>query len=528
MASTELTTEASGTGAVPTGAVRLFDALVAAGTDVCFANPGTTEMPLVKALDARTDVRAVLGLFEGVCSGAADGYARVSGRPASTLLHLGPGLANATANLHNARRAHTPIVNIIGDHASWHGEFDAPLTSDIAALAGTTSVWCETTTAADRVAAQTAVAVAAARSTPGIASLIVPVDHQWSDAPSAVPALDAPMDKQRVPVMHVAAVAERLRAADRPGLLLGGDAHCEAAQRSAAAVAQLLGARVWSETFPPIVARGRGRLNAPRLPYFPETAIAALDDVDVLVLVGAAQPVAYFGYEGIPSRLADPERVVNLAAPTEDATSALGDLAAALDAPAVTIPDAPPPAVADGATLDGRAVGVVLAGRAPEGAIVSVEGGTCGYPFFEASDGAAPHDVMTNTGGAIGQGLPCSLGAAIAAPDRPVIALQSDGSAQYTIQTLWTMAREGVDVTILIAANHRYRILQNELNRIGVTDFGATASGLTELAPPRIDWVQLARSYGVPGVRVADARTLDDALTGPFTGTGPRLVEMEM
>jgi len=161
------------------GAELLIKAAVEADIEYCFANPGTTEMPLVAAMESEPRFRPVLTMFEGVCTGAADGYGRVAGRPAMTLTHLGPGFANGIANLHNARRANTPIVNVVGDHASWHVNYDPPLASDIHSLANPVSKWVRTSRTAESVAADFVYAVNAAWQPSGaISTLVLPMDLQ--------------------------------------------------------------------------------------------------------------------------------------------------------------------------------------------------------------------------------------------------------------------------------------------------------------------------------------------------------------
>jgi acetolactate synthase-1/2/3 large subunit len=508
------------------GAESLVRTALAAGVEICFANPGTTEMPLVAALDAAPGVRAVLGLFEGVCTGAADGWARMAGRPALVLLHLGPGLANGIANLHNARRARSPVVNVVGDHASWHLPFDAPLASDIAGLAAPVSGFLRRNASARELARDFAEAHVAALGPPGrVATLIVPADCQWEVAsgPARVAARAAP----RGPGPRVEAMAARLRAAKSPALLLGGEALGEAGLLAAARVAAAAGAALLSETFPARIERGRGRARVARLPYFPEQAAAALAAHDLLVLAGAREPVAFFGYPDGRSRLAAPEALATLAAPEDDAVAALAALADALGAPAraPAPPDLPRPEARASGPLDPQVLGRVLAALQPEGAIVVDEGATSGLPYFLAAEAAPPHTTLTLTGGAIGQGLPCAAGAALACPGRRVIALQADGSALYTVQALWTFAREGLDVVVILCANHRYRILQIELARAGIAEPGKAARALTELAPPAIDWVALARSLGVPAARAATAEELAAELRRAFAEPGPRLVE---
>ena len=522
----------------PTGAEVLLRTAVRLGAEVCFANPGTTEMPLVAALDRVPGIRAVLGLQENVCTGAADGYARIAGRAALTLLHLGPGLANGLANLHNARRAHTPVLNVVGDHASWHRPYDSPLTSDIAALAGTVgSVHAVGDRAA--IAKVTCAALTDAHTRPGVATMIVPADFQGDAGPDEPPAAGGPPVPARraAPEQVEAAAAALRRERGHAVLLLGGNGLSRAGQQAAGRIAAATGARLYSETFPSLAERGGGLPPVDRLPYFPEAAAAALRDAGTVILAGAAAPVAYFGYEGVPSALAPAGTVRPLAGPEEDAEHALESLADLVARPgAAGASGAPTPGGAPTASarevpapdtpLSGPVAGAALAGWLPEHAIVSVEGGTCGYPFYTASACGPPHTVLTNTGGAIGQGLPVALGAAIAAPGRPVIALQSDGGGLYTAQALWTMGREACDVVVLIAANHAYGVLRTELARHGQSSPGPQAARLTSLDGPRLEWLALAGGYGVAARRAATVRQLGQALRQSVRAGGPHLIEM--
>lgn len=511
-----------------TGADSLIQTALAAGVDVCFANPGTTEMPLVAALDRAPRMRALLGLFEGVCTGAADGYARMAGRPALALLHLGPGLANGLANLHNARRAGVPVLLVVGDHATWHLGADPPLASDIVSLANPVSGWVRTVRRPADVAADTAAALEAACAPPGrVATLIVPADCQWEEVqgtPVAVrTSAPAPVSQDRVE-----AAAQGLRGLAGGGALLVGGAALDArGLRAAARVRAACGTRVLHDTFVTRLERGAGLPESERLPYFPEQAAAALAGLRALVLCGAREPVAFFGYPGQPSLLApDGCQRIPLAAPEEDGIRALEALADALGAPAHPPAAAshPRPALPSGA-LDGAKLGQVLAALQPEGAVVVDEGLTSSAPWFAASAAAPPHTVLGLTGGAIGQGLPCAAGAAVACPGRKVIALQADGSGMYTLQALWTMAREGLDVVVVVCANRSYRILQVELARAGIAEPGPAARALADLGRPELDWTALARGLGVPGTRVADADTFAKELARALAEPGPTLIE---
>jgi acetolactate synthase I/II/III large subunit len=508
------------------GAESLIRTALAAGVEVCLANPGTTEMPLVTALDSVPGMRSVLGLFEGVCTGAADGYARMAGKPAMTLLHLGPGLANGLANLHNARRAHSPVVNVVGDHATWHLDADAPLTSDIATLASPMSGWVRATGSADAVGADMAEAVRASLTPPcQVATLIVPADCQWSETRSVGKAGGVP---SRAPVgaSTIDRIAGLLREKAPTTILLGGQALGERGLRSAARIAAASGARLMTETFTSRIERGRGIPPAIRLPYFPDQALAALAGARRMILAGAGAPVSFFGYPGVPSRLV-PEgcSVDALAKVEEDVLGALDALAEALGAPkSVVIPPAAAPSLPSG-PLTPVTLGAALAAIQPEGAIIVDESATSGGPYGALVAAAAPHTCLMLTGGAIGQGLPTAVGAAIACPDRRVVALQADGSAMYTLQALWTMAHESLNVTTILCSNRAYRILQIEAARAGNAEPGRHLRGLTALEPPVIDWSAVARGLGVPAVRVDTADDLAKHLGRAVGEDGPNLIE---
>lgn len=509
------------------GAESLIRTAREAGLEICFANPGTTELPLVAALDREPGIRAVLGLFEGVCTGAADGYARMADRPALTLLHLGPGFANGIANLHNARRARSPVVNLIGDHATWHLPYDAPLTSDIVSLASPVSAWVRTSRSSKELAGDLAEAIAAARKPPGqVATLIAPADCQWD--PADGPARPAPRASFARPnSARVETVARRLRQSTSSVLLLGLGALREPGLRAAARVAAATGAALICEVFPTRIERGAGLPRLERLPYFPEQAQQRLAGCDTVVLAGARDPVSFFGYPGVASRIAPDGATALLATPDEDAAAALGDLADALGAPArvpapadLALPEAPSGA------LTPAALGAALARLQPEGAIVVDEGATSGLGYFLTAEASPPHTYLALTGGAIGQGLPCATGAAIACPQRKVISLQADGSGFYTLQALWTQAREQLDVVTLICANRSYRILQLELARAGNAEPGPQARSLTDLSNPAPDWTALARGFGVPATRAQTAEELTRCLSAALTSPGPSLIEV--
>lgn len=511
-----------------TGADALVTALADSGVSACFANPGTSEMHLVSALDREARIRSVLCLFEGVATGAADGFGRITGRPACTLLHLGPGYANGASNLHNARRARTPIVNIIGDHATYHRRLDAPLTSDIEALAAPNSVWIKTASSSEDVAELAVQAVAASLGPPaGSASLILPADCAWSSAErrASIATAQTAAAPDSKTIEEAALLIGRAQTAV---ILLGGHACTERALRSAARLAAQ-GLRIVTDTFLPRQARGAGRFAPARLKYFAEMAADDLKDVDLLVTVETSAPVAFFAYPGKPSMLLPANcKTFTLASPQQNGAAALEMLADELRAPASgrSAEYAPAPVRED--ALTPKAIGESLARHMPEHTIVSEDASTSGPAIFAATVNARPHDWLMLTGGSIGQALPAALGAAIAAPERKVVAVTGDGAALYTVQALWTMAREKTDVTTVVCANHSYRILDMEFTRTGAGDPGASARRLLDLSAPRIDWVALAAGMGVPARRCSTAAEFDRACREAMNEKGPMLIEANL
>ncbi|MDQ2081470.1 acetolactate synthase large subunit [Xanthobacteraceae bacterium Astr-EGSB] len=508
------------------GAESLLRTFVASGIDICFANPGTSEMHFVSALDRAPGMRAVLGLFEGVVTGAADGYARMAGKPAVTLLHLGPGLANGLANLHNARKGEVPVINVVGDHATAHRAYDAPLTADVSAFARPVSHWLVSTRDASTAAADGARAVQAARAAPGqIATLILPADAAWSPAERPAPPLPV---QGPVPVSHeaLAQAAEALRAGSA-ALLLRHAAARGKGLLAAGRIAAATGARLFCDTFAPRLERGAGRVALERVPYRPEPALAMLDGVKTLILVGGQPPIAFFAYPDQPSQLT-PQGCTPLVLshPHEDGTAALEALADLIGArgPARLAARGGFDLPADGG-LDPAAIAAIVGHHLPEGAVVIDESVTGSFAHHRFLDGAAPHDVINLTGGAIGDGLPMATGAAVACPDRKVICMQADGSAMYTLQALWTQARYGLDVVTVIYANRSYKVLVEELKAVGAATTSPTALDMFDITRPHLDWVKLAAGMGVEGVRVETTRALSEALKSAVTARGPRLIE---
>ncbi|MGY1742527.1 MULTISPECIES: acetolactate synthase large subunit [unclassified Blastococcus] len=507
------------------GAQALVRTLVAAGVDVCFANPGTSEMHFVAALDDVPEMRGVLTLFEGVATGAADGYARMTGRPAATLLHLGPGLGNGLANLHNARRGGAPVLNVVGDHARSHKRLDAPLESDVDALAGTVSGWVRRSLSPADVAADAVDAVAAA-ARGQVATLLLPADVSWSEG--AEPA--GPPGSRYAPAptgYRLTAVAAALRSGEPVVLFVGGDVVAsEAGLRAAAQVAAGTGARLMSETFPARTLRGAGLPDLPRLPYPPEMAMAALAGTAHLVVAGAQPPVHFFAYPDTPGTPVPEDcRLHVLSEPGEDGVAALQQLAELVAEEAEPeLLEASRPELPSG-PLTPRTMNAVIGALLPERAVVVDEALTSGVGLAELTSGGPRHDWLSLTGGAIGDGLPLAVGAAVAVPDRPVLAIQADGSAMYTISALWTMAREQLDVTVVVCDNGSYAILEHELGRVGASGGGERAGKLLDLGGPGLDFVALAQGMGVPATRATTAQELADQLRAALAEPGPHLVD---
>jgi len=509
------------------GAQALVATAVGEGIEVCFANPGTTEMPLVLALDRVPGLRGILCLHENVATGAADGYGRMAAKPAMCLLHLGPGLANGLANLHNARRAGTPVLNVIGQHAAWHLPADPLLATEIELLARAVSDEVKANRGADTLAADVADAIAATKRNGGaIATLIVPHDSMLAEAergrssPRVGP-------KKTFASGQVAQAAKALKPG-KSAMLLGGEALSEAGLRLAGRIAAATGADLLCDTFFARMERGGGLPIATQLPYFPDAALELTRRYAHVVVVGTRRPVAFFGYAGLPSYLIGEEQTVMLADLKEDALGALAALAADLDAPDVVEPvHSAPPRMPTG-SLDAHSVSAVIAHLQPSDCIVMDEALTVGEPYFEASNHAPRFTHLMLTGGAIGEGPAAATGAAIACPGRKVINFQSDGCAAYSVQAFWTQAREHLDVVTIIGSNRSYNILKVELQRAGVGKPGPVAQSMASLDDPSLDWVKVGEGFGVPSVAVDTAEALARALEQALAHEGPRLIEAIM
>lgn len=513
-----------------TQAELLLRAAMKGGVKVCFANAGTTEIPLVVALDKVNEIRPILCLFEGVCTGAADGYARMTGKPAMNLLHLGPGLANGIANLHNARRAQMPVLNIVGEHASWHLPYDAPLTMEIDKLAEPVSRWVGRINEPREVARKTMEAISEAMKG-GVATLICPTDHMMAEAEKEeIPPLEMPVipvEKERMEK------AERILASGKKvALILGGDALKERGQVAAARVKVKTGCDLLSVTFPPVMDRGAHLPELTRIPYFPRQARKALAPYDAFILAGTDALVTFFGYPGETSLLFRPEQeFVRIDAPgVNGAAVALEALADYLGAPgelqALRDLSRPvnPPAMPRG-KLNAQTLSEAIAHLQPEGTVVIEEGLMSGYYYHLLSPSLSPHVVMTLTGGSIGWGLPCALGAALGAPERQVILIEADGSAMYTVQALWSLAREGVKVVTIICNNAKYSTIGYEYKVATGIHPGPAGKALIDLTPPAIDWVNMSRALGVDAERVEDTDGLIEVLKRALAASGPYLIE---
>jgi len=512
------------------GAESLIRTLAAGGVEICFTNPGTSEMHIVAALDRLTDVRCVLALFEGVVTGAADGYARMAAKPASTLLHLGPGLANGLANLHNASRAHVPIVNIVGQHATYHLRHDAPLTADIEGIARPYSKWLRTSRTTSEVGHDAANAILAARTAPGqIATLIVPADVSWCDG-GVVPELAAPSRAPLPAGETIERAIAMLRSNLRTAMLISGGALYGKGLEAAGRIARATNAHLFAPYNFTRLERGAGAPFVERIPYVLEQAVERLKEFRQLILVGASVPVAYFAYPGKNSVPIPPGcEILELANPSEDCIGVLDELAAALSlTSAESAVETLEQSLVPSGSISLQGLAAAVAALLPENTIVVDESMTSGHGMMAATRRARPHDWLANTGGSIGIALPLAIGAAVARPDRRVLCLSADGSGMYTAQGLWTMARESLNVTTVIFANRVYGVLKREFSGLGVGAPGPCALDMFEIGRPDLDWVSIAGGMGVPAKRVTSLEEFGRALREGFENGGPMLIEVPL
>ncbi|ONF73733.1 acetolactate synthase large subunit [Amycolatopsis keratiniphila] len=502
------------------GAQVVMETLGAAGVGFCFTNPGTSEMHLVAEMATRPSIRNVLCLFEGVATGAADGYGRMAGKPAATLLHLGPGLGNGLANLHNARRAATPLVNLVGDHATYHKAFDPPLDSDIESMAGTVSTWVRRTTSVEHVGSDIAEALVAARTGRGVATLILPSDVCWSAGGSVAPIPAIPPDG--FDADEVERVAKVLRNEEGCLLFVGGAVMRRDGLRAARRIARATGTRLLAEKSPARHERGGGIPDLVRLPYPVDEALGTLRGYRHIVFAGARPPVAFFAYPGKPSELVSPETEVHELGQSAAALEYLAELIAAGE-----LPDDGPrarPGMPTGG-LTAEAVAAVTGALLPEGAVLVDESMTSGQHLPAATADAPWHDWLSLTGGSIGMGTPAATGAALACPDRPVICFVADGSAMYTPQSWWTQARESLNVTTVILNNSSYAILAGELGRVGTFTDADLDRAREFIDISGLDFVSLAAGMGIPGARVDTAEGFAGKFREALAEPGPHLIE---
>ena len=510
------------------GAENMVKTLVAGGVNVCFANPGTSEMHFVAALDRTEGMRCVLALFEGVATGAADGYGRMNGAPAATLLHLGPGLANGLANLHNARKARTPILNIVGDHATHHRQYESPMRSDVEGVARPFSDWQRSVKDSASAASDVADAIAEACRPPGqVATLILPANAAWDRTLESTPKPKL-HSARAIDTKDIAAAVTALLAGARTGILLGGVALRGRGLETAGRIAAKTGARLLSTYNLPRIERGAGRVVIDPIPYAVDLAVEFLKEFDTLVLLGGEQPVAFFAYPNKPSLTSAPGcQLLTLAAPDQEILQALDWLADETQARSVVpfVASLALPTLATGMPTP-IAVAQSVAALMPEGAILVDESCSSGFGFQKITRTARPHDSLKNVGGAIGFGLPAAIGAAIACPDRKVMCLEADGSGMFTIQALWTQAREKLNITNIIFANRTYATLASELVKVGVPSPGLRARDMLEIGRPDLDWCLMARGMGVEAHRATDMETFNRLLADSLRSSGPTLIEV--
>ena len=514
------------------GADMLCDVLLVNGVDVCFANPGTSEMHFVAALDRKPQMRCVLGLSEGVVTGMADGSARMADKPAATLLHLGPGLANGLANLHNARRARTPILNVVGDHASYHLQYDAPLTSDIESLARPMSHWVGRAAGPADVRRCTEEGIAASIVRRGVSTMILPADAAWGEvSPETLSPVVIPVAAS-IDAQTLKAAAAALKGGKRAVIIVGGRALREKPLETAGRIAASTGAALFSVQSDR-GARGAGRAFIRPIPYNIDLAVEALKPFEVAICIGPQRPVTFFAYPGKPSTTLPPDcEVIQLAEHEHDLAAVVEALATELGIRPdayfqqnafrqndIQVPDS---------ALTADALSHAIARHLPENAIVIDEALTSIGKYPVLAPGLHPHDHLPITGGSIGIGIPLAAGAAIGALDRKVVALQADGSGMYTVQGLWTQARENLDVVTIIFANNAYRILQGEMANVGVNSYGVNARKMLDLDQPNLDWCSLAKGLGIESGRATNTREFQKLYTAALSRKGPFLIEAAM
>lgn len=510
------------------GAESLVKTFLQNGVDTVFANPGTSEMHFVAALDDHPEMRCILCLFEGGTSGSADGYFRMKRDVAATLLHLAPGFGNAFANLHNARKASSGVVNVVGDHATHHLRYESPLKGDLTGISQAISHWTRISPDAKTVAADGAAAIRAARSNNGqVATLILPANTAWD--PALGPASYETLPPLTRPSMAEIEAAARRLTTENAALIVGGEALFGRLQELAGKIAGKTGCRLLADTLIPRISKGAGSAKIEQLVYPITPKIGQMENLASLTLLGTNRPVAFFAYPDKPSVPEPPACTISeLCTPEMDIAWTIEALADAVgvspktqfQSNALDLPD-----VASG-ELTLEKVGQTLAALMPENAVLCNESITSGASIMPPTKTARPHDVLGGTGGAIGYSLPCAVGAAIACPDRKIIALTGDGSAMYTLQSLWTMARESLDVTVIIFANRGYQILRHELTNVGVENYGRNASAMFDIEEPLIDWISLARGHGVSGQKADDMESFCTALKAGLQSDGPYLIEV--
>lgn len=530
-----MTETAAGTSAPEmTGAQSLLETLVACGVDACFANPGTSELHLVAALQNDRRMRSVLCLFEGVATGAADGYSRIAGKPAATLLHLGPGLANGWANLHNAKKAKTPVINIVGDHATWHLPLGASLTSDLEGLSASISDWTKVSASTADIGVDVALAYQTAMAKGGqIATLVLPADTTWNKGGMTGKPLP-PEKRNRISGGEIAKAIDTLKSGRRVAVLVTGDALIGEGREACTRIAAKTGAKFFCHGLNRQMERGAGRMEFTRLSAWGQETLKVLADYDDLVIVGTGQPVLSFAHPTFESVLVPKSvRALQVGTQEDDITGALVEISSALGAPAAQdaigklLVQRQHFDLATGA-LTAEAIGRAINAHLPEGAIISDEAGTAGGGTYPFTAKAAPHDCLFLTGGSIGQGLPVALGAAMARPDRKVLALEADGSGMYTLQALWSIAREKLDVTTVIFSNRQYGILMRSVGMYAIQGLPNRVPDLFDLSNPDLDWAKLAQGMGVEGHTCRTAEEFNRVFADCMSRKGPQLIEAVM